>query len=152
MKKFKLVDINSPAFRKQVVNIINQVEDIMVSQNVRFYKLADGWIRDMELKIEWGPSSTSSMKFKAAQEYVEKHNGRLPTLKELHSLVDYDKREPAIDKSIFSDTKNDYYWTSKMTSWRSDAAWCVSFGFGFVYYNFEIGGNYVRAVRASQTN
>ena len=37
---------------------------------------------------------------------------RLPTMKELHSLVDYKGSDPAIDRDFFSTTQSYYYWSA----------------------------------------
>ena len=123
-----------------------------VKEFIRFRKLSDGWVLDKALGIEWGPSSDKRMTFDEAQKYAAEKGCRLPTVKELRSLVDYDRHEPAIDSAFFPDTKtDDWYWTGTTTSWNSVAAWCVNFYGGRVG---SINGKdyhfYVRPCRASQ--
>lgn len=152
----RLVDINSKAFKAKVVEILSQMvekdEPMSCDQEHprRFVKLPDGWIKDLQFGIEWGPSSAKSMNLKLAEEYCRNVGGRLPTLEELKSLVRYDRHEPAIDTAYFTDAKHDYYWTSTKTAWRNDASWCVSFSSGGVNSYYEGSVNYVRPVRASQ--
>ena len=150
MSEFKLVDINSAEFKKVVMKIIEEGQNVNSLQNKRFMRLSDNLIRDLELNIEWGLSSSNSMNYKDAQEYAESKGGRLPSIKELQSLVDYDKHEPAIDINVFSDTKQDWYWTSVKTAWRKDAAWGLSFDNGRVGSYYGDNNGYVRPVRASQ--
>ncbi len=76
---------------------------------------------------------------------------RLPTIKELFSIVDHTKYAPAVDKAVFKDTKSDYYWSSTPVAASPDCAWVVSFSNGNVYF---YGGDLsacVRAVRPSQS-
>ena len=115
----------------------------------RFKKLPDGWVRDTLVGVEWGPSSDKYLTFSQAQEYCAKLGGRLPEVNELQSLVDYTKRDPAIDKTLFPYTKSSWYWTGTELAGSSSSAWCVNYGGFVVNGNKDIGG-YVRPVRASQ--
>ncbi|CAK0763599.1 conserved exported hypothetical protein [Gammaproteobacteria bacterium] len=75
---------------------------------------------------------------------------RLPTYKELASLVDYSQSGPAINSTYFPNTPSEWYWTS--TSYTSDPAyaWNVYFDNGYVHYN-DKGYNFdVRLVRGGQ--
>lgn len=113
------------------------------------FKKSRGIVKDSITGLDWLPSSDKYMTYQEAVEYCEKLGARLPTVQELFSLVDYSKREPAINTNIFPDTKSSYYWTSteyKGYSWR----WVVGFRDGFVGNDDEGGVNYVRPVRASQ--
>lgn len=117
----------------------------------RFKKLKDGWVRDKLCGIEWGPTSTRCMDWEDANKNAADQGGRLPTVKELCSLIDYDKHNPAIDTNFFKDTKtDDWYWTGTQLASCSDDAWVVYFGNGGVGYGHKDNNNYVRPVRASQ--
>lgn len=117
----------------------------------RFKVLPDGWIKDEALGLDWGPSSQEDMTFKQAEKYCADLGGRLPTIYELHSLVDYSKQNPAVDTEIFPDTKtDDWYWTGTETAWNKSAAWCVDFDDGFVTNDRKGDASYVRPVRPSQ--
>lgn len=74
-------------------------------------------------------------------------NWRLPNIKELLSIVDYDKVSPAIDTDVFPATVSDLYWSS--TSYLDDPyyTWCVYFGDGFTSYVSKDANDYVRCVR-----
>ncbi len=120
-------------------------------ESSRFKKLPDGWVLDKRTNLEWAPSSQKRMNFAEAEKYAAGKGGRLPAVRELHSLVGYDRHDPAIDTAFFSDTKtDDWYWTGTTTAWTTGAAWCVLFDFGRVGSNFKVDSNYVRPVRASQ--
>lgn len=115
----------------------------------RFTLLPDGWIKDEFTGIDLGPSSDEEMNMKDAIKFCEEKGGRLPTIHELHSLVDFTKEQPAC-YSIFKDTKSSWYWSSTNTAWNKKAVWCVSFYYGYVYFCYEGRNGYVRPVRPSQ--
>jgi len=74
---------------------------------------------------------------------------RLPTVRELLTLVDYERHDPAIDP-IFQ-TKSDYYWTSSPAAYSpSDCAWLVYFSYGYADWFARGNRAFVRAVRPSQ--
>lgn len=122
-----------------------------ISESARFKKLSDGWILDKALGIEWGPTTSSRMNWDLAKKHAAEQGGRLPTVQELRSLVDYERHEPAINTDFFGDTKNDWYWTSTETAWNKDAAWCVDFDGGSVDGFGKGNVGFVRPVRASQS-
>lgn len=114
----------------------------------RFKKLDDGWVKDILLGLDWGPSSEETMDFKSAQEYCEKLGVRLPESSELMSLIDHSTREPA---SFLEDMKyDDWYWTDTPVAGCPEGAWCVYFDGGYVDSSHKDFDNYVRPVRASQ--
>ena len=74
---------------------------------------------------------------------------RLPTIKELLSIVDYERKAPAIDP-VFQ-CESSWYWTSTpLTSSPSAFAWGVIFGYGLSNWNGQDGVGFVRAVRPGQ--
>lgn len=159
MRKIKptiRVTVSSPVFKQSVLDIIREEQSKSASKEVlkrseRFEQLKDGWVKDIKSGLEWGPSSSKKMNFKDAAQWCVSQGGRLPDVKELISLVDYDKREPAIDVAFFPDTKHDdYYWTGKTVAGYSGDAWAVYFRSGNVGYGDVDGSSYVRPVRASQ--
>lgn len=142
---------------EKAVSLLEQVvaelkaKPAAVVESGRFKKLNDGWVLDKALGIEWGPSSTKRFDWEDAKKYAAEQGGRLPTVKELRSLVDYDRREPAIDTQFFGDTKtDDWYWTGTPVAGYSSDAWCVFFGSGGVSISSKDCNSCVRPVRASQ--
>ncbi len=75
---------------------------------------------------------------------------RLPTQKELLSVVDYSQYWSAIDSAFFPDTSNDNYWSSTTSVPHLHYAFRMDLGTGYItnanYSNFH----YVRAVRGGQ--
>jgi formylglycine-generating enzyme required for sulfatase activity len=121
----------------------------MVESN-KFRMLTDGWILDKVLGIEWGPSSSKTVSWEDAKKYAAEQGGRLPTIKELQSLVDYDRHSPAIDMQFFNDTKMDnWYWTSTEVDGYIAFAWNVSFNYGYTGSTIKSHYYYVRPVRAN---
>jgi hypothetical protein len=74
---------------------------------------------------------------------------RLPTRMELESILDLTRYNPAIDTSVFPDTKPNCYWTSTPAACSpEDCAWVVSFCDGSSGWDGRGGRDYVRAVRS----
>lgn len=75
---------------------------------------------------------------------------RLPGKKELLSIVNFGKYNPAIDIAYFPDTKSSDYWSSTSAADGSTDAWYVSFLYGNVSNFSKTNSNYVRCVRSGQ--
>jgi len=74
---------------------------------------------------------------------------RLPTVKELLTLVDYDRFNPAINP-MFGGVAS-YYWSSTTYVNYTGDAWHVSFFTGGVSGHGKANHHYVRAVRSTKT-
>ena len=73
---------------------------------------------------------------------------RLPNIKELASIVDLSKVNPAIDPSSFPNTPTSTdFWSSSPNVRDSRNAWFVGFDYGYVYYYGRFNSGYVRLVR-----
>jgi len=76
---------------------------------------------------------------------------RLPTVKELSTLIDRGRYNPSIDTMYFPDTAASLYWSSTTNANKYTlSAWYVNFNYGYVYYFNKSNYTYVRAVRAGQ--
>lgn len=72
---------------------------------------------------------------------------RLPTRKELRSLVDIRARNPAIDSAAFPNTPRQAFWSSSASAHNASDAWLVTFEVGHASFE-DIGyGGRVRCVR-----
>ena len=69
---------------------------------------------------------------------------RLPSIKELLTLVDYTKINSA---SVLTDTWPNYYWSSTTYARNTNYAWGGGFNYGNTYYYGKTGSFYVRCVR-----
>jgi len=116
-------------------------------------------VLDRATGLEWSRENVpgGQMKWAAAGEACKKldlgghSDWRLPTIRELLTIVDYERHEPAIDTDAFKCESN-YYWTSTPAhSSPGVYAWIVNFYHGFAYWGSQDGDYYVRAVRASQS-
>ena len=135
-----------------IAELKDHLNTVKVVESVRFKTIPDGWVWDKALGIEWGPSSLKRMNWEEAKKYATEQGGRLPSVKELRSLIDYDRNNPAIDTQFFKDTKtDDWYWTGTEVSGYSSCAWCVYFKYGNVPSYNKGNDPYVRPVRASQS-
>ncbi len=92
--------------------------------------------------LKWG----NAFKYCEALELEGYSDWRLPSLKELKSLVDYSRTNPSIDDNVFKVMPN-YYWSSTLYASDDDNAWVVHFGNGYDHYGPKDTSNYVRCVR-----
>jgi len=104
----------------------------------------------------WQKSGSSTyFSYKDAEAYIkrlnqEKSDGysdwRLPTLPELTSLLEPEKKNGFYIAPVF-DSKSRWYWSSDLRS--GGGAWLVGFGYGGVHWS-QVGDLYVRLVRLGQ--
>lgn len=72
---------------------------------------------------------------------------RLPTIKELQSLVDIRALDPAIDTVAFPSTPSIAFWSSSLNANNISYAWVVNFYFGATNTDNLTANNQVRCVR-----
>lgn len=73
---------------------------------------------------------------------------RLPNRKELGSLIDLGRFNPALPKGHpFDGVQPSYYWTSSTPANNEDGAWVIHFYVGFVTHDDKGGSHYVWYVR-----
>jgi len=77
---------------------------------------------------------------------------RLPTLKELSSIVDPSRCNPAIDTAAFPGTPGSPFWSAPPAAGEPSFAWGVNFDYGYVDYGSEhnSAGYRVRLVRSGE--
>ena len=144
---------------KEMAELKTKVEVISAQlpeppKSSRFIDNKDGTITDKETSLTWMKEDDGKTRtWSEAKEYAEGNKmklpgkgWRLPTVKELISLVDYEKYDPAIDP-VFTNTKSSYYWSSTRHASYSDGAWSVDFSGGYVYWYFTNLKYCVRPVR-----
>ena len=69
---------------------------------------------------------------------------RLPTLPELLSLVDYEKKNPA---TMLPNMRSSCYWSATPNVNYTSGVWLVDFNYGYDGGDYESSNGYVRAVR-----
>ncbi|MBF0352997.1 MAG: DUF1566 domain-containing protein [SAR324 cluster bacterium] len=72
---------------------------------------------------------------------------RLPTRRELMSIVDYGVFNPGINSTYFPNTNSSSYWSSSSNANNSSEAWRVYFDFGNVSSTLKFFSYNVRCVR-----
>ena len=72
---------------------------------------------------------------------------RLPTVRELRSLVDFGHINQSIDKTAFPNTPSEWFWSATAYSGSSSLAWVVIFDFGSSSYYDVTNAFRVRCVR-----
>lgn len=97
------------------------------------------------------------MNWAAAKQAAEKcalagyTDWRLPSIRELLSLVDYERHEPAIDTTVFKCDAAWYWSSTPLASSPGGCAWFVNFGYGSANWDGQDGGGFVRACRPGQS-
>jgi hypothetical protein len=117
---------------------------------------SNGTVYDTKTKLTWQQAISSiPYTWADARTYcagVESSLGgtgwRLPTLKELQSLVDYSQTtSPAIDSTAFPGTPSRDFWSASPLAGSSSDAWYVNFDYGYSN-NYDVSNtSLVRCVR-----
>lgn len=95
-----------------------------------------------------GGSPDTKFTHEAALAHVRSQPGwRLPTVKELASIVDRSRREPALDPALPLPFREFYFWTSSPYVGVAGHAWFVEFGEGTINGSPRSLTFYVRLVR-----
>ena len=127
---------------------------VMVRDNVTGLiwevKTSDTSIHGKERKFTWEEAQTSFIKKLNRMRFGGFSDWRIPEIKELASISNKGKYNPAIDTGLFPNTMSAFYWSSTSGARKPTVAWGVDFYYG--------GGNdyakssmyYVRAVRSGQ--
>ena len=75
---------------------------------------------------------------------------RMPTKRELKSIVSHDRYGPAIDTAWFPNPRNSWFWSSSPVAGHGDGAWDVYFDGGFGHWSDKGHRFSVRLVRSGQ--
>jgi hypothetical protein len=118
---------------------------------------AAGTVRDGTTNLTWQRTVSGTYTWAQATTYCQGLNlggfstgWRLPTKKELETLVDFRVVSPAIDVTAFPGTPAGifwFWWTSTPYAGSSGVAWYVNFYDGFSYYVGTTNTYRVRCVR-----
>ncbi len=122
----------------------------------------NGTVTDNKTGLVWQQEEPGNMTWQAALDYCEglnlvnKSDWRLPTIKELESLTDESRYNPAIDTTFFPDVNTflSFYWSSTSTTYdgnMSDALGVLSVSGDVLRLNKSLPYDfYVRCVRGGQ--
>lgn len=143
--------IQKPVIEKQSISPFNNRDD-------DFSNSSENVVYDKKLKLFWQDDSRVGhikKSWQGAKSYCATLNvdglsgWRLPTIKELFTIMDMSKHDPSI-KSIFKNIANDtynYYWTSTLYADQDLVAWVIRFSRGNSDRYGKSSLNYVRCVR-----
>lgn len=88
-------------------------------------------MRDVLTGLSWEePISFVELDFAGAADHCGERGGRVPSMKELQTLVDRGRVSPSIDVGTFPDTPNAPFWSSSRVADNPDLGWSVSFELG----------------------
>jgi hypothetical protein len=111
-----------------------------------------GAVYDTKTKLIWqqAPAPTTAT-FSEAEQYCISVSSktvtwRVPGVKELETLVDETRSNPAIDPTAFPSTPADYFWTSSPVTSFPMSAWSVDFRRGLDNFFDVTSQHYVRCV------
>ena len=104
------------------------------------FVVSSGLVTDALTNLVWQqPASTTLMAWADAQTYCSSAGSgfRLPTVKELLSIVDFTVADPGptINQTAFPNTPTEAFWTSSPDAIESEASWVVHFA-GTSYGSF----------------
>ena len=150
--------INPPSFTKLDAQSNPLPEDSptwsMIQDNVTGLiweaKSNDYTIHDKSMKYNWLEAQNTFIAELNANAEFGFSDWRLPTLKELASIIDLDQSWPAINKTYFDNALSGFYWSSTSVSYNTDNAWGIIFSGGSDGYYNKTYRSYVRAVRGGQ--
>jgi len=130
----------------------------------RFTDHGDGTVTDNLTGLMWAKNANLAGGAKTWQEaldYVKSinsgaglggyHDWRLPNRKELFSLIDHSKWDPALPVSHpFQNVRYDYYWSSTTYAYITGTAWVVAMWYGIVRDYYKSSHVRVWPVRSGQ--
>ena len=150
-----------------VIGLFNGDENGLLNDELTtgggFTDNGDGTVTDASTGLMWQQDgSTNVSRWGQALSYCENlslaghSDWRLPTVKELRSLVDYSRYNPAISTNFFPNTVASFYWSSTTYASYTGSTWGVYFNYGYAgvrykNYDYKDYGYYVRAVRGGQS-
>ena len=118
------------------------------------YQVSDiGTVTDPHAQLTWQrtPDATrrswAAAKLHCAGLALPGGPWRLPSMKELQTLIDESTNDPAIDAVAFPATDPEAFWTGTPLAGMPDYAWFVSFGNGVAYNSLIEREHLVRCVR-----
>lgn len=144
----KIINLLSP-------NVAKDKNDSIAKEaivNERFVECTDGTIKDLKTGLMWQrEGSKERMNWDDANKYCKSSevgsykDWRLPTKEELESILDLNKKDPAINPIFKCESAG--YWSSTTYADYTDFAWFVYFFDGFVYIGNKGNYYFVRPVR-----
>jgi hypothetical protein len=116
------------------------------------YTVTTDTVYDTKTKLTWQRAVAPSATWANATSYCTALNlggpgWRLPSMKELQTIVDKTRSNPAIDPTAFPSTSSARFWSSSPAADNSGYAWTVYFNYGHSD-RYDVNGAFlVRCVR-----
>jgi len=116
------------------------------------YTLAAGTVVDTQTTLTWQRDDDGMLRtWSEASDYcatlpLDGGGWRLPAVKEMLSLVDTSRNNPALDPTAFAAATNGTYWTGSAQV-GTGGKWTVYFPYGNLSWTTETDKNVVRCVR-----
>jgi hypothetical protein len=139
---------------RSVENRVRCVRGGAVPLGSAHYEITPNWLRDARTGLVWQrevPTRTFAVAeaadYCATLQLDEETEFRLPTMKELQTLVDEQRARPALDPEAFPDTPSESFWSSSAWSGTTDLNWYVRFDSGSALYELSTELFRVRCVR-----
>jgi len=152
--------INPPSYTKLDAEG-NDLQDsatewVMVRDNVTGLiwevKTDDGTIHDRDNLYNWQQTQDIFIAQLNTSSFGGNSDWRLPTIKELASILNLGRFLPTINTDYFSNTGEMYpYWSSTANVGASSYAWVIHFNYGHDNSPYKSNNLFVRAVRGGQT-
>ncbi len=112
--------------------------------------LRDEGLHDADDRYAWNYAKTSYVASVNAATLCGASDWRLPNIRELSGLVNYNRVNPAIDTVWFPNTKSSNFWSSSLFPGVSYNAWAAAFNVGSTHSESSVGATlYVRLVRGA---
>ncbi|NTV13165.1 MAG: beta-propeller fold lactonase family protein [Desulfobulbaceae bacterium] len=121
----------------------------------RFTDLGNQTVTDRDSGLMWQQSEGGAMNWEAALSYCQGLNlatlgdWRLPNLKELNSLIDHGRSNPALDSGVFPNGAATAYWSATSVAGVLGQAWTVEFAAGATGKSEKTVNAKVRCLRGS---
>ncbi len=120
----------------------------------RYVDNNDGTILDTQTELMWQQADdAATYSWQQALHHCENliigvhSDWRLPNKRELHSIVDFSKDDPAVDP-VF-ECRSAGYWTGSSSDWDPSSAWYTLFEDGSTEYDLKGSSYFVRCVRGA---
>ena len=105
-------------------------------------------IKDKKHNLEWKVEDEGEMSWYEAIGLELTDGWRVPTIKELLTLISYENHNPALRKKFLKFAcPSLFYWSASPYAGNSDDAWGVGFYYGYSYHYGKYKSKYVRLVR-----
>lgn len=117
----------------------------------------NGTVTDNVTRLMWQQEDDEVLRnWDAAIDYCETlalagyEDWRLPNIRELQSITDDSRYDPAIDSVAFPGTNSTLYRSSSTSASMAENSWSVNFSNGNVSSNFKTNNYFVRCVRGGK--